>query len=83
MNNAANLQEQMDADAGRDAFRAEAICSAVNNTYGKRINPESVEKMKQLLEEIIEECNNGGGVNIPAYGFRYTEIKEALTASQL
>ena len=33
---------------------AEAICKAVNNTYGKGIDPEKIDKVLELLNEITE-----------------------------
>ena len=55
---------------------ANAIISAVNNTYGKGINPESVEKMKSVLQKIQDWTET-------AANFPYAELKEALTPSKL
>lgn len=35
----------------------EAICNAVNNTYGKSINPESVPLMLEALKEAVSYMN--------------------------
>jgi len=43
---------------GKQEPNARAMISAVNNTYGKGINPESVEKMKAALEAIKRVSDN-------------------------
>lgn len=80
MNSAAKWQEQLDADAGRDAFRAEAICSTVN----ERINPEKYMNHQEIIINHWEKgsagvvCRKLGDVNyysgdavdVPYYGLR-------------
>jgi hypothetical protein len=56
-------------------FNRPAIISAVNNTYGKGINPESVENLYKLLEKELEKYG-------PDTDGRYV-IEEALTAAKL
>jgi hypothetical protein len=56
-------------------FNGYAACEAVNNTYGKGINPESVEKMKEVLEMIQRSVDPLSMAGIA--------IKEALTAAKL
>jgi hypothetical protein len=76
-----------------DHTNVKAIESAVNNTYGKGINPESVEKMKQALElcepfmhdleaENFEE-KSAGLQKDEILSNAFTKLKEALTAAKL
>lgn len=58
---------------------AAGIVSAVNNTYGRGINPESVEKMKGVLEK-LEEMIEGRQMHT---NWALQKIKEALTSSKL
>lgn len=50
---------------------------AHNETYGKGINPEAVQKMKEALEKVNRWFTDA---NIK---FPYKEVKEALKATQL
>lgn len=63
-----------------DIANAKAIVTAVNNTYGQRINPEAVPEMKRALEEIEENLIHAmkKGI-IPVHGFDYLH-KKAKTA---
>ena len=54
-----------------------AEASAINNTYLKGINPESVERLKELLELIA--TNYADMLSEPMYN----KIEEALTAAKL
>lgn len=59
---------------------AQAICKAVNNTYGKGINPEAVESLKEALEVLIKNIEL-----LSAKQF-YSEIsiaKEAIKKAEL
>lgn len=63
----------------RDNFKA--ICNAVNNTYNKNINPESVEGLYNALEEMIrmyEEVQPAGG-----WQGVYEEAKHAINNAKL
>jgi hypothetical protein len=64
-----------------------AITSAVNNTYGKGINPESVETLVKLLEEagqFIQDVIIAKYAGMKKSPDLITErIKEALTAATL
>ena len=57
---------------------AGALCNSWNNTYGKGINPESVEKMKEILERLLTVH-----AFTSQFQFLSTEIKEILTISKL
>jgi hypothetical protein len=57
----------------------EAIVSAVNNTYGKGINPESVGEWKALLQSLAD----GGDPSLAHINELSRRAKEALTASKL
>jgi hypothetical protein len=74
-----------------DHTNVKAIESAVNNTYGKGINPESVEKMRTYIQYEYELYENGFFVH---EGKEYRYAKEtadllhklrakALTAAKL
>lgn len=58
---------------------------AYDNTYGKGINPESVEKMKEILDELVDvfsEDTNDSYILAKATQLSI-RAKEALTASKL
>lgn len=47
---------KMEEDYENKNANKAAICSAVNSTYGKGINPESVWQMLNQLKEYVEFC---------------------------
>lgn len=71
----------------------EAICSAVNNTYGKGINPEGVEKIynkalnlaHKISDNIFDADAKGVDAHIYLSDIRQEliDLKEALTAVKL
>jgi hypothetical protein len=61
-----------------------AICNAVNNTYGKGIDPEAVPELVEALKEAIKEIPNriygqGESYKNPTY----TLIEEALKKAEI
>ena len=57
--------------------------SAVNNTYGKGINPESVEKMKTGYETILKIYAAGNAHTAEGITTIMTICKEALNTAKL
>ena len=72
--------------AERKKLNAEAnaavIVSAVNNTYGKGINPESVEKMRDALSFCQSVIKSQGMFDL-SERTAYDKAEEALTAAKL
>jgi hypothetical protein len=68
-------------DSCIEDYDIHAICSAVNNTYGKGINPESVEKMRGALEQILKLHDDGRLDTISVVAGPIAQ--QALTAAKL
>lgn len=81
----ARFYDRMDDDYPNTRANICAVISAVNNTYGKGVNPESVEKMIACLDDIRSKTysTNDGNYRSDFTADLFKKIDEALTAAKL
>lgn len=74
-------------EAGETAkANAKAICNAVNNTYQKGINPESVPLMLEALKELHHACMMDSDIPVAwwkKYSDTVAKAKEAINKATL
>lgn len=66
----------------RTQANAAAICHAVNNTYGKGIDPTKVEEMREVLNMILLSIE-GGGRTVTFNDLQIAHIQELLNSAKL